>query len=463
MTTTRMHGVSLLLIGALAPIAGAQQRPAIRQLGAITATSAEGFANVVGVRQLSDGRILVNDLPRRRVVLLDPSLKTFTVVADSTEATANAYSGRVGGLLAYRGDSTIFVDPQSLSMLVIDDKGKVARVMSIPRSQDAMSLAGLAAGVPAFDKAGRLVYRASPNFGFRRMGQAPGAGGSPGAGFQMPDIPDSAAIVRIDLATRHLDTLAWIRTLKIKMEPTRDADGRITGMMSQINPLPVIDEWAVLPDGTLALVRGSDYHVDFIASDGTKTSSPKVPFEWQRLTDEDKIAFIDSVKAARLRLGANAGNPMIAGAGGAAIALGGPGAAAGGGAAGGGGGPQIVFRMEGAPGGGGGPGGGGQRGGAGGPNVQLNFIPPNELPDYKPPFFAGAERADIEGNLWIRTIPTKAIPGGPIYDVINRKGELIDRVQIPLDRNILAFGPGGAVYLAHRDGTNVYVEKATIR
>jgi hypothetical protein len=279
----------------------------------------------------------------------------------------------------------------------------------------------------------------------------------------MPDIPDSAAIVRIDLTTRHLDTLAWIKTQKIKMEPTRDADGRINGMMSQINPLPVIDEWAVLPDGTLALVRGKDYHVDFIAPDGSKTSALKVPFEWQRLTDEDKVAFIDSVKAARLRLGANAGNPVIAGGGGAAIALGGPGAAAGGAGAAGGGGPQIVFRMEGGP-GGAGPGGGagGQRGG-GGPNVQLNFIPPNELPDYKPPFFAGAVRADTEGNLWIRTIPTKAIPGGPIYDVINRQGQLIDRVQIPLDRNILAFGPGGTVFLAHRDGTNVYVEKASVR
>jgi hypothetical protein len=278
----------------------------------------------------------------------------------------------------------------------------------------------------------------------------------------MPEFPDSAAIVRIDLTTRHLDTLGWIKTQKIKMDMNRDADGRMT-MTSQINPLPVVDEWALLSDGTLALVRGADYHVDFIASDGSKTTAAKIPFEWQRLTDEDKIAFIDSVKAARARLGPNAGNPMIAlgGPGGAA------GAAAGAGAAAAGGGPQIVFRMEGGPGGAGAPGGAGgaggsQRGGAG-PNVQLNFVPPSELPDYKPPFFAGSVRADLDGNLWIRTIPTKAITGGPVYDVINKKGELIDRVQVPLDRNIVAFGPGGAVYLAHRDGNNVLLEKATVR
>jgi hypothetical protein len=459
MTMTRIRTLSLLLVTALAPVAGAQQRPAVRQLGAVTATSAEAFPSVLGIRQLSDGRVLVNDVQRRRVLMLDPALRTSTVVADSTEATSHAYSGRVGGLLAYKGDSTIFVDPQSLSMLVIDEKGKIARVMSIPRSEDAMTLVAGAFGFPGFDKAGHLVYRASPGFQFRGQRNARGPAPAGPAGFQMPDIPDSAAILRIDPATRHLDTLGFIKTQKIKMEPLRDADGRMTGMASQINPLPVVDDWALLPDGTVAIVRGADYHVDFVAPDGSKTSSPKIPFEWQRLTDEDKIAFIDSVKAARLRLGASAGNPVIGGAGGA-IALGG-------GAAAGAGGPQIVFRMEGGPGGpggaGGGGGAGGERGRGPGANVQLSFVAPSDLPDYKPPFFAGSVRADADGNLWIRTIPTKAIPGGPIYDVINRKGELVDRVQIPLDRTIVAFGAGAAVYLAHRDSNNTYLERATVR
>jgi hypothetical protein len=75
----------------------------------------------------------------------------------------------------------------------------------------------------------------------------------------------------------------------------------------------------------------------------------------------------------------------------------------------------------------------------------------------------GNLRADTEGNLWIRTIPTKAIPGGPVYDVINRKGELIDRVQIPADRTIVGFGPDGTVYLAYRNDTSVYLEKAKVR
>jgi hypothetical protein len=95
--------------------------------------------------------------------------------------------------------------------------------------------------------------------------------------------------------------------------------------------------------------------------------------------------------------------------------------------------------------------------------MQMNFVPASELPDYKPPFFAGSVRSDTQGNIWIRTIPTKAIPGGPVYDVINQKGELIDRVQIPENRTIVGFGSDGAVYLAARDNTVFYLERAKLR
>jgi len=441
------YSAGLLLIAATASVTAAQQRPPIRQLGAVTGKSAEALGAVGGVRQLANGKVLVNDVAKRRVLMFDPSLATFTVIADSTSATANAYSGRIGGLIGYRGDSTIFVDPTSLSMLVLDGTGKVARVISVPRPQDAMSLA---TGGAAFDASGHLVYRAPPNFGRPNIG-ANGA-------FTPPEIPDSAAIVRIELASRKLDTLGFIKTPKIKFDVTRSDNGNMR-ITSQINPLPVVDDWAVLSDGSVAFVRGKDYHVDFTNVDGTKTSATKLPFDWQRMTDDDKSAFIDSLKAARARQGANA----------TTIALGGRGAAEGAAAAGmaGGGAPQMV--IIGGPGGpgGGGPGGGpnvrGGPGGANGPNMELNFVPASDLPDYKPPFFANSVRADAQGNLWIRTIPTSKVAGGPVYDVVNRKGELVDRVQVPVDRTIIGFGADGTVYLSARNGTSTYLERANQR
>ena len=93
----------------------------------------------------------------------------------------------------------------------------------------------------------------------------------------------------------------------------------------------------------------------------------------------------------------------------------------------------------------------------------VTWVSPSELPDYKPPFFNGQVRADGDGNVWVLTIPTRAIPGGPVYDVINSRGELVDRVQIPVNRTIVGFGSGGVVYLAAREGTTTKLEKAKAR
>jgi len=428
----------------LVNVAAAQQTPTIRPLGPVVATASELLGPQVFVRHLKTG-VIVNDVAGRRLVMFDTALANPAVIADSTSATANAYSGRTGGLIAYRGDSSLFVDPQSLSMLVIDPAGKVARVMSVPRSQDAMMLGSATLGAAGFDGQGRLVYRAMPRLQMRM-----GAGGAP----TPPEMPDSSPVVRVDLGTRVVDTIGYTKVPRPKMEMQRDEN---TGRMSfsmQVNPLPVVDDFAVLSDGSVALVRGRDYHVDWVRSDGTRESSAKVPHEWQRLTDEDKVAFLDSLKAARERFLASNPAPTQPAASSTTVTSGG--------------GQQRTERTEmiigaGPGGGGGGPGG---PGGPPGANMAMGrnvtFIAANELPDYKPPFFAGAVRADADGNLWIQTIPTKGISGGTVFDVLNSKGELVERVQIPKDRSIVGFG-SGVVYLAARDGAKTRLEKARIR
>lgn len=440
-----------LLIAAAGSLGAQATAPAIRPIGSVVATSAEKFGNVNSIRALSNGTALINDMPNRRVLLVDENMKVLKVVADTTPETGNAYSGRLAGLIPYKGDTSLFVDPQALSMLVIDPSGRIGRVMSIPRADDAMLMTGIQ-GTPAVDPQGRIIYRANnmDMAGMRRQFVMGGAGGQAGPP-KPPVFPDTAAIVRIDLSTRKLDTLAWIKVQAIKMNVAQDENGRIR-MTSEVNPLPLIDEWSVLNDGTLAIIRGRDYHVEFVNAEGQKQVAAKVPFDWQRLSDDDKIAFIDSVKAQRERQVAamEAQRTTTTGPNGQQQTV-----VAGGGAAAGGGGPRIVMDID-----GGGPprrGGEGQRGGGneGGPRrdfmPQLNFVQPTELPDYKPPFLNGAVRADMDGNLWVRTVPTKKYEGGQIYDVIDRTGKLIDRVQVPVGRQIIGFGKGGVVYMMARD------------
>ena len=75
------RSASLALIFAVSATASAQQRPAIRQIGATAAKSTEVLGGVQGIRALPDGRVLVNDVAKRRVLLFDPTLSTFAVIA----------------------------------------------------------------------------------------------------------------------------------------------------------------------------------------------------------------------------------------------------------------------------------------------------------------------------------------------------------------------------------------------
>lgn len=428
-----------------APPSTSTTRPAIRPLGPVQSVSTESFGGVVNnIRALPGGRVLVNDMLNRRVVLLDSTLSLVKVVADTTPATGNAYGSSIGNLIPFRGDSTLFVDAQSLSMLVIAPNGDVARVMSVPRSQDAAILAS-SGGV--YYSNGHLVYRGRPALQFR---QTSANGGPP----QIPTLPDTMPIVRVNLQTRAVDTVAYMKVPTTRTTMTTTEDGKLQPSI-EINPLPVVDEWAVTANGDIAVLRGRDYHVDWVGADGARRASGKIAFDWKRMTDEDKAQLIDSVRAIRERqAAANPGQGQdIARAFGSAMTAGGPGG--GGGAA-----PQVVMRFEMR----------GGEGGAGGPvrapqviAPAYTYVSPSDLPDYQPPFFANSLRPDADGNLWVLTIPTKPQPAGSVYDVINAQGEAVERVHVPEGRTIVGFGPGGVVYLVARTDDKVVLESARVK
>jgi hypothetical protein len=399
------------------------------------------------------------------VLLLDSAMKLIRVVADTTAATQKAYGTVDGGLVAYRGDSTLFVDPASYSMLVIDPSGDINRVIAAPRPEEVSALLGGARGGNAgFDANGLLVYRNA--FSFRLPRTQAGTSAAP------PQSADTTPIVRFNLATRKEDTAAFthIATTKLVWTHTETGQQRIAPV---INPVQLVDDWALLPDGTIAIVR-KNYHVDFISNDGTKSSGPLIPFDWQRLNDSAKVALIDSVKALRSAALTRRGPATTtastdstprpqpeAGFGGGG---GGRAGRGGGGGAGGGGGGFRIAR------GAGGAGGGidavtigglaGPAGAARGAVQSIRFVEPNELPDYEPAFAAGAVHSDAEGKLWVRIITKDTTASGPVYDVIDRTGKLIDCVVTPKGTTVAGFGPDGAVYLGVRDKAGVHLVRA---
>ena len=48
-----------------------------------------------------------------------------------------------------------------------------------------------------------------------------------------------------------------------------------------------------------------------------------------------------------------------------------------------------------------------------------------------------------------------------VYDVVNKEGKMIERVKLPAGRQLVGFGPNGAIYLGARDGRQILLERVT--
>lgn len=420
---TYMRTLSLIVGTATSLLA--QQSPhalPARLIAAPEAKSAATLVSPVAVRELPDGRTLVNDTRRRQLLLFDRGLTAMTIVADSAGGRANSYGAGPGGIIPFLGDSTLLVDPAGLSMFVVDPSGKIARVASVPRSQDAAALGNNTTSSSGLDAKGRLVYR-----GISRVKQVVNGG------LTIAEFPDSVDVERVDLGTRKVDTVGFYKIPKTNMIITQTEHGVSIG--AEINPVQTVDDWAVLADGSIAIVRGLDYHVDIVNPDGSLRTAPKIPFEWRPLTDDEKAVVLDSAKRSVDRMIANGDAAQM-------MSMHGGGSAPAGGHGGGGG---VTFGS-----------------GAGSKNAAptIKMVDPSALPDYWPPFSQGAAKADADGNLWLRTSARSAnVVGGAIYDVIDRNGVLVDRLQIPPGRQIIGFGKNGVVYMSVRDGATAWLER----
>jgi hypothetical protein len=397
---TQSHLVVACALACGLPAVAPSQQPSAAPLRSVVAASAktpETLGTIRGIRHLPDGRVLVNDPVRRRLLLFDASMTTYTVVIDSTPGKQNSYGRGGAPFIGYLGDSSIFADMTSQSLLILDEKGKIARVTAPPKPQDVYLLSNGSAGV---DAQGRLLYRSNIRPPIPTSAPAPGA-------VQPPYVPpDSAPIVRADWDTGQVDTIAKFKVATgSRSQMLTASDGSRTYKMV-VNPLSWMDDWAINSEGKIAIVRGQDYHIDWIGTDGKRSASPKMPYDWRKLTDEDKTAIVDSTRRMN---------------------------------------DSMVVAQ-----------GGGMRMMSSGPNgttttiipIKYEYVPINEMPDYYPPLRFGAVQADRDGNIWI--LPYTSAQGkgkGLVYDVVNSKGDLVQRVELPENRSIVGFGRGGIIYM----------------
>ncbi|MDQ8168181.1 MAG: hypothetical protein P3C09_10530, partial [Gemmatimonadota bacterium] len=153
-----MVGVSIL--AATASTASAQVSPEtpstatvpVRDVTAPLAKATRPIGGANMLRALPDGSIFINDVQRRQLLRFDATLQNVVVVADTAPGALMPYGQRPIGLLPYLGDSSIVVDPATLSMVVLNKDGKTVRVMASPRTNDVNTLSNMNLGSHAFDQ-----------------------------------------------------------------------------------------------------------------------------------------------------------------------------------------------------------------------------------------------------------------------------------------------------------------------
>ncbi len=385
------------------PAVGVAPKPIpVRPLGPIVASSRDTLGARIVVRALANGGVLVGvygagNTPKGQAVkLFDATLQQVTVVRDSTH---------VPQLIPFAGDSTILLHRPSRSMVIVDGQGRDARTIALPKLSDFSQLSAFLRS-PRFDSQGSLVYQ----------GVTPPLEEPTIERLQQPWLPDSAPLVRANFDTRRVDTIARVRIAQ-PVRTTFGDHGQNISVDVVLDPTATGDEWTMLSDGTIAIIRAQDYHIDWIDPDGARRSTARMPMDWRRITDARKQFLIDSMKPTMDSLAKR--TP-----------------------------PSMVQSPDGPR------------------NTTWNYrvIPPAKFPDYEPPIAPNSVRADLDGRIWIAPRTSSGAKGGGLlYDVVDRTGEIVERVQFPPGVALAGFGPNGAVYLQRFTGSVGFIERAQIR
>ena len=343
-----------------------------RSLGEAAGRFNQPFTHLSGIRELADGRVIVADPQEKKVILLDSSWTGAEPVGRQGQGPGE-YSFPAS-LLPFPGDSTLIFDLFNNRFLLLDPNGATARTVAVPQVMGF----GMA---PRGDGLGNVFLRANP---------------LPSPGQMQRGMPESAPILRWNLASGKVDTVASVRLPQV--EGGGSADG---GFVFMMQPMPAADEWSVTSDGWIGIARVLPYSAEWVKPSGETVRGTAISYDPVPVTEDDKTEWQ---------------RQMSEGGGGEAVSI----------PLGGGGGDPPPVPDEIPPG-----------------------LPELKWPTHKPPFL---ERSVIAGpgrRLWIRRTG-RAGGQTAFYDVVDSTGSLVERVSLPAGSRIMGFGPA-SIYVARTD------------
>jgi hypothetical protein len=267
--------VAVAALGLAATTVTAQSAPKTVELNEPDAAFPEPFSAILGIRELSNGQVLISDRIEMMIARLDFASGTYEQLG--RQGGGPGEFQMPGPLYALPGDSTLMTDLMNRRFNLILPDGQLSDE-TIPLRHPA--------GYPilprGIDDAGRIYFDL--------------------AGMMMPGLEESAMqgiapILRWDRAGDAVDTLGYVHFPP--MEPAGPGEAVINIGGGAYQPR---DDWAVTPDGMACVVRYQDYHVEWITGDGAATNGPAVEYKPVKITTADKEAWADAMTSRGIRI-----------------------------------------------------------------------------------------------------------------------------------------------------------------
>ena len=230
----------------------------------------EPFSNLIGLRELRDGRVVISDRIEQAVRILDFSAGTFEEIGNVGQGPGEYRMP--GSLLPLPGDSTLLVDMGNMRMTAFGPDG------SFGASEPMMRQGGMLIFPRGTDGAGRIYFDQAGLI----AGSADQAGANP--------------VLRLDRSTGAIDTVAFIaqrETSRVQARMRSSGGGWNSLGQLQLTAFQSQDSWAISEDGGIGVARLSDYRVEWIDGAGNVTFGSVVDYEPVSITLEDKEAWAD--------------------------------------------------------------------------------------------------------------------------------------------------------------------------
>ena len=391
------HFILTAALIAIAVPAFAQNVPT-RTLSKADAEYGEPFTQIAGLRELKDGRVIVIDPRDKTVQAVD--LKAGTAVKLGREGSGPGEYGMPFRLLPLPNDTSAVVDMLNNRMLLITPDAKVGGFVDL----NVPAPAGRGDGRgPGMMMIGGQMPTSSDGKGRMYMQGMP---------FRMtengPVTADSVPMVRWDRASGKRDTLAWQRVPQGSSQiSSRGGRGNMSVRIGGGPPFSGTDVMAVALDGRVAVAHHDPYRVDFVNEAGQRTRGQPIKYDKIKVSEGHKAEWRERQRSATMMMVSNDNGRRSASVG-------------------------------------------------ANPNVQ---DPENWGGEYMPPFLQtqNAVQFSNDGFLWVQRTGPAGQP--PTYDVIDRAGNLVQKVVLPKKARLLGFG-NGAVYIARVDEDDLqYLQK----